>query len=99
MPAFRELLLKARQSPHDSVTCTICDGFSYMPCVVCPGHNGKCVTCRGAGKRAAGELCATCLGTGKCYLCSGAGKMFCPFCDDGEVHSRQPVPASFPPVH
>lgn len=95
------LLLKARAetAPQGEVPCTICDGFSYMPCVACVEHKGKCVSCNGSGRRTGGEYCASCLRTGKCYLCTGSGKMFCPFCDDGMINSKRPPPSGFLPPY
>ena len=95
---FRELVRQAQQVRDGSVACTICDGFSYMSCVMCHDHDGKCGPCGGTGRQASSEYCPTCIGTGKCYLCSGSGKMFCPFCDDGVVHATLQVPSSFPPA-
>jgi hypothetical protein len=96
-PAFLALRHKAASSPDGTTPCTICDGFSYMPCVMCSHRDGKCITCKGTGKRAGGEYCPSCSGDGKCYLCTGSGKMFCPFCDDGMIDVKWPMPTNFPP--
>ncbi len=96
---YAKLLEQARASANGEVPCTICDGFSYMPCVMCPHHDGKCVTCKGSGQLTGDAICPACLGSGKCYLCTGSGKMFCPYCDDGTIQARRPPPAAFPPIH
>ncbi len=96
---FRELFAQARKAERGEVPCTICDGYSYMPCVMCRERDGKCVTCRGSGHRLPDVLCPTCLGSGKCYLCTGSRKMFCPFCDDGMIQSHKPEPPTDPPLH
>jgi DnaJ-class molecular chaperone len=97
--AYRTLLAQARKAERGEVPCTICDGLSYTPCVMCSHHDGKCIACRGAGQRVRDVLCPTCLGSGKCYLCTGAGKMFCPFCDDGMIQSHRAEPPDVPPLH
>ena len=97
--AYQLLLAQAQKSDRGEVTCTICDGFSYMPCVLCTHHDGKCIDCRGAAYIRSGVLCPSCLGSGKCYLCTGSGKMFCPFCDDGMILKQWPAPAKEPPLH
>jgi DnaJ-class molecular chaperone len=94
---YSELLAKARQSPPGQVECTICDGFSYMPCVMCTDHNGKCIRCEGSGHLSPDVYCPTCVGKGKCYLCNGSGKMFCPFCHDGMIDINWPPPTQSPP--
>ena len=96
--AYEELLEKARQSPHGVTPCTLCDGQSYMPCLLCKENNSKCLDCNGRGRRGA-EYCPTCIGTGRCYLCSGFGKMLCPFCDDGSIDVQHPRPAVLPPIN
>src|SRR2546423_10873946 len=73
---YLELLQKAKQSARGQIECSICDGLSYMPCVMCKNHSGKCIHCDGTGHLAARTYCPTCLGKGKCYLCNGSGKMF-----------------------
>lgn len=96
--AYQALLAKALNSPHNETACTICDGMSYMPCVMCKGRDGKCVTCRGSGQSNQEALCPTCLGKGKCYLCAGSRKMFCPFCNDGMIEARGRPPSDSPPL-
>jgi hypothetical protein len=95
---YEKLLHAAAAAPRGEVPCTICDGFSYMPCLLCKGHNRKCVTCGGTGHDVSDEFCPSCLGTGKCYLCSGSGKMFCPFCNDGMVDTHSHPPRKSPPI-
>jgi len=97
--AYLGLLEQARKTPHGEVPCTLCDGFSYMPCAMCKDHDGKCVKCHGSGTDGLDVLCPACLGSGKCYLCNGSRKMFCPFCDDGMIQVRRPPPSSFPPLN
>jgi hypothetical protein len=97
MSQFHDLYQKAKESPKGEVVCTVCDSYSYMPCIMCKNHDGKCITCSGTGHRSQAEFCPSCLGTGRCYLCSGRGKMFCPFCDDGMVKIKFPLPHYFPP--
>jgi hypothetical protein len=99
MARYHELYAQAKNHPKGEVPCTICDSASYMPCIMCPNHNGKCVSCGGSGRAEAQELCPSCQGTGKCYLCSGIGKMFCPFCDDGAIRVDWPLPNYFPPAY
>jgi hypothetical protein len=96
--AYEELLATARQSPNGTTPCTLCDGKSYMPCILCEHQEGKCIDCNGRGRRG-NEYCPTCVGTGRCYLCSGYGKMFCPFCDDGTIDIKHPRPAGLPPIN
>jgi hypothetical protein len=95
---YESLLHAAATAPRGEVPCTICDGFSYMPCLLCKDHNRKCVTCGGTGHDVSDEFCPSCLGTGKCYLCSGSGKMFCPFCNDGMVDTHSHPPRKTPPL-
>jgi len=90
---------QAQKTPGGQVPCTICDGLSYMKCVTCRDHDGKCITCNGTGRLASDAYCPSCLGKGKCYVCTGSGKMFCPFCDDGMIDVRRPPPSNFPPLY
>jgi hypothetical protein len=98
MPAYHDLYAKAKEAPNGEVLCTICDTLSYMPCIMCRNRDGKCTTCNGSGRRGRDEYCPSCLGTGRCYLCTGSGKMFCPFCDDGMIKVKWPLPHYFPPA-
>lgn len=41
-------------------------------CPYCLG-NGKCITCKGTGKRSDGTICPACSGEGKCSTCRGTG--------------------------
>lgn len=98
-----ELYLRLRdqagKTPGGQVPCTICDGLSYMGCVTCRNHDGKCIICKGTGRLALDAYCPSCLGGGKCYVCTGSGKMFCPFCDDGMIDTRRPSPNNFAPLY
>jgi hypothetical protein len=94
---YASLIARAKQSPKGQVECTICDGLSYMPCIMCDQHDGKCVRCGGSGHKGLDAYCPTCLGKGKCYLCAGSGKMFCPFCHDGMIDLKWPAPSQLPP--
>ncbi|HEY2952876.1 MAG TPA: hypothetical protein VGK40_09850 [Verrucomicrobiae bacterium] len=96
---YLQLRDQAGKTPGGQIPCTICDGFSYMRCVTCRNHDGKCITCKGTGRLALDAYCPSCLGSGKCYVCTGSGKMFCPFCDDGMIDARRPPPNSFPPLY
>ena len=95
---YLELRDEAAKDARGQVPCTICDGYSYMRCVTCRDHDGKCITCKGTGRIALDAYCPSCLGSGKCYLCTGSGKMFCPFCNDGVIETRRPPPSNFPPL-
>src|SRR5262249_43229181 len=78
--------LRQKAAAGDGRTpCTLCDGFGYMPCIMCTDHNGRCVNCDGSSHSLNGQHCAACLGSGKCYLCNGRGKMLCIFCNDGRI--------------
>src|ERR1051325_9912167 len=46
---YLQLRDQAVKDPRGQVPCTICDGYSYMQCVTCRDHDGKCVTCKGTG--------------------------------------------------
>ncbi len=94
---YLSLLAKAKETPRGQVPCTLCDGLSYMPCVMCKDHDGKCLPCGGSGHLTPNVYCPSCLGKGKCFLCSGAGKMFCPFCNDGMIDINWPAPSPTPP--
>ena len=94
--AFKALRQKAAASPHGQTRCTLCDGRGHMHfCVLCR-NSGKCPTCGGTGKAAHDEFCPTCLGKGSCYLCRGSKGMTCPFCDDGTVDVKGPIPGMLP---
>jgi hypothetical protein len=67
-------------------------------CVVC-GETGKCPTCNGTGALRDDSICPTCQGNGKCFHCHGSGHMACPFCEDGAVYAKQPLPPNEIPVH
>ena len=98
-PAFLELRRQAAQTRTKETPCTLCDGGGYMRyCIVCPEHKGQCVTCGGSGRVAGNEVCPGCVGTGKCYLCVGSGKMACPFCSDGRIEIRRPLPGNVMPA-
>jgi Spy/CpxP family protein refolding chaperone len=91
--------LRKRAAAGDGRTpCTLCDGFGYMPCVMCTDHNGRCVNCDGISRSVNGQHCAACLGSGKCYLCNGHGKMLCIFCNDGRIEVDWHMPHSAPPL-
>lgn len=94
---YSSLLDKAKQTSRGQTPCTICDGDSYMPCLLCQNHNGKCTECGGVGHFGSDAYCPACLGKGKCYLCAGSGKMLCPFCDDGMIEVNWPPPSLTPP--
>ena len=97
--AFQSLRRQAAAAPNGTTPCTLCDGKGYMGfCVLCR-NGGKCPTCAGNGKAREDEYCPTCLGTGKCYLCFGSGKMPCPFCDDGMITLKSPLPPKMMPVN
>ena len=97
--AFKALRQKAAASPHGQTPCTLCDGTGHMDhCVLCH-DSGKCPTCGGTGKAAHEEYCPTCQGKGSCYLCRGSKGMTCPFCDDGTVDVKGPVPPGMPPLN
>ena len=90
--AFQALRQKAAHSSTETTQCTVCAGRGVMgSCVLCK-HTGKCPTCHGTGKASRDEYCPTCVGKGKCYLCFGSGQMACPFCDDGTVSLKRPLP-------
>jgi hypothetical protein len=96
--AFLALREKAKRSPTEETPCTLCDGKGYMHfCLICR-NRGICETCRGAGRNGFGEPCSVCLGTRKCFYCFGSGKMLCPFCDDGMITARGPLPPRTMPV-
>jgi len=98
-PAFKALREKAAHSPHGQTPCTLCDGRGKMHfCVLCR-NSGKCTTCGGTGKAAHNEYCPTCLGKGTCYLCRGSKGMTCPFCDDGTVDVKGPIPPGMMPLN
>jgi len=98
--AFIALRKRAAQSPTGETPCTLCDGGGYQHyCVLCPEAKGKCATCKGSGMFSAKEYCPTCLGTGKCFLCFGTGKMSCPFCNDGMVSLKWPLPPARLPIN
>ena len=99
-PTYLELRAQAARSPTMDTLCTICMGRQNLDfCIVCPDHKGECITCRGSGHVAGDEVCPNCLGNGKCYLCFGLGQMPCPFCNDGMVEARRPVPSSYLPIY
>ncbi len=96
---FQKLRQKAAHSPHGETPCTLCDGRGSMSfCVLCQHNGGKCLSCGGTGRTPSAGYCPTCLGKGKCYLCGGTGKMTCPFCDDGIISLKAPLPSSMLPV-
>ncbi len=95
---YLKLKAEAQQAPEGKVPCTLCDGFSYMPCVLCKHHDGKCIICNGTGRLIGRELCPACLGSGKCYLCNGSGKMLCPFCNDAMIEAHGHAPSALPPL-
>ena len=98
-PAFQALRRQAAAAPNGTTPCTLCDSKGYMGfCVLCR-NRGKCPTCAGTGKARENEYCPTCLGAGKCYLCFGTGKMPCPFCDDGMITLKWPLPQKMMPVN
>jgi len=90
---------KARQDPHGTAHCTICNGVGDLACVMCKNHDGKCITCGGKGSDVGQEFCPTCNGTGKCYLCAGLGRMNCAFCNDGVIATDTPAPPLSAPLH
>jgi CheY-like chemotaxis protein len=96
---YQDLRTRASASHGGTTHCTICNGVGQMDfCILCEG-SGKCPTCGGAGKLSNGELCSNCLGNRKCYLCGGTGKMVCPFCDDGVVYKKLPLPPNLLPTY
>jgi hypothetical protein len=95
--AYERLLEQARKSPDGTVPCTLCDGFSYVPCILCSERPGKCIDCGGRGRRGS-EYCPTCVGNGTCYLCNGLEKMLCAFCDDGAIDIEHPSPQPLAPI-
>ena len=98
-PAFQSLRRQAAAAPNGTTPCTLCDSKGHMGfCVLCR-NGGKCPTCAGTGKAREEEYCPTCLGSAKCYLCFGTGKMPCPFCDDGRVTLKRPLPPKMMPVN
>ena len=97
--AFKALRQKAAASPNGQTHCTLCDGTGHMHvCVLC--HNsGQCPTCGGSGKLGRDDYCPTCLGKGICYLCRGSKGMTCPFCDDGTIDVKGPMPPGMLPLN
>jgi len=96
---FKALRQKAAVSPHGRTPCTLCDGTGHMDfCVVCQ-NSGTCPTCDGTGKAKHDEYCPTCLGKAKCYFCLGSKGMTCPFCDDGTVDVKGPMPPGMLPIN
>jgi len=96
--AFESLRQKAAASPHGQTLCTLCDGTGHMNfCLLC-GDSGKCRMCGGTGMAARDEYCPSCLGKGTCYFCFGSKGMTCPFCDDGTVDVKGPVPRGLLPI-
>lgn len=94
---FNKLRQQAVRSGKD-VPCTLCDGHGRLSyCPLCD-HSGKCLTCNGTGRRLGGELCGACLGDGECFLCNGMGRLACPFCDDGTISLKLPLPPAKMPV-
>jgi hypothetical protein len=93
-----EELRKVAAAGDGRTPCTLCDGFGYMPCVMCTDHNGRCVNCNGTRRGLNDQLCAACLGSGKCYLCNGHGKMLCIFCNDGRIEVDWHLPHPAPPL-
>lgn len=97
--AFQALREKASRSPNEETPCTLCDGKgSVRLCLVCRNNSGVCPTCEGSGHNAFGEPCPACLGTRKCFNCFGSGKMMCPFCNDGTISAKGPLPPRTMPV-
>ena len=97
--ALQALRQKAAASPGGETPCTLCDGKGYMGfCILCHDH-GKCPSCTGTGHASSDAYCPTCLGTGKCYLCFGSRHMSCPFCNDGMIAVKWPLPPSKMPVN
>lgn len=96
---YRSLLERAKHTSNGQTLCTICDGTSYVTCIMCKDHDGKCVTCEGTGHDVGSDFCPACFGKGKCYLCNGNSRMFCPFCDDGTIRLDWPPPRAFPPLY
>ena len=98
--AFQALREKASRSPNEETPCTICDGKGSMHlCLLCPKNPGVCPACNGIGHDASGGPCPVCLGTRKCFACFGSRKMLCPFCDDGTISAKGPLPPRTMPVH
>lgn len=98
--AFMGLRQKAAHTPTRETPCTLCDGNGSEPfCILCPKRVGKCVTCQGSGHIVAGQVCPTCYGNGACYLCFGSGKMLCPFCNNGVIEFRRPLPQGYMPTN
>lgn len=98
-PAYLALRRQAASSPTGEVPCTICGGTERLPyCVVCAGYDGKCVSCRSLGPTSTEEICPTCFGNRKCFLCFGSGQMPCPFCIEGMVNIRRPMPPNQLPI-
>ena len=95
---FQQLRALAAASAQGQTPCNICDGLSYMPCILCPNTDGKCVNCNGGGRTPSAEYCPACIGSGQCFLCTGAGKMLCPFCDDGMIDLRHELPQALPSI-
>lgn len=96
---YTAIVQKARQDPHGTAHCTICNGVGDIACVMCNNHDGKCITCGGKGSDVGQEFCPTCNGSGKCYLCSGLGRMNCAFCNDGVIATDTPPPPLSAPLH
>lgn len=99
-PAFQALREMAKRSPNEETPCTLCDGKGSIHfCLVCRNSRGICEGCSGAGHSAFGAPCPACLGTRKCFNCFGSGKMLCPFCNDGTISAKGPLPSRTMPVH
>jgi hypothetical protein len=97
--AFLALRDKAKHSPLEETACTLCDGKGSMHfCLVCPKNRGVCQACNGLGHNGYGDLCPACLGKRKCFNCFGSGKMLCPFCNDGTISAKGPLPPATMPV-
>ena len=98
-PAFLDLREKAKHSPLEETPCTLCDGKGNMHfCLVCPKNRGVCQACSGLGHNGYGDLCPACLGKRKCFNCFGSGKMLCPFCNDGTISAKGPLPPARMPA-